>query len=40
MLFALATSVGVLAVAATWLFSIDPLAVNHLQGWQGFIAWG
>jgi len=40
MLFALATSVGVLAVAATWLFSIDPLAVNHLQVWQGFIAWG
>lgn len=40
MLFALATSVGVLAVAATWLFSIDPLAVNHLQVWQAFIAWG
>lgn len=39
-LFALATSVGVLAVAATWLFSIDPLASNHLQIWQAFIAWG
>ena len=40
MLFALATSVGVLAVVATWLFSIDPLASNHLQIWQAFIAWG
>ena len=40
MLFALATSVGVLAVVATWLFSLDPLATNHLQIWQAFIAWG
>jgi len=40
MLFALATSVGVLAVGATWLFSLDPLASNHLQVWQAFIAWG
>jgi hypothetical protein len=40
MLFALATSVGVLAVVATWLFSVDPLAGNHLQIWQAFIAWG
>ena len=40
MLFALATSVGVLAVVATWLFSVDPLASNQLQIWQAFIAWG
>lgn len=40
MLFALAASVGVLAVIATWLFSVDPLAGNHLQVWQAFIAWG
>jgi len=40
MLFALATSVGVLAVVATWLFSVDPLSSNHLQVWQAFIAWG
>jgi hypothetical protein len=40
MLFALATSVGVLAVGATWLFSLDPLASNNLQVWQAFIAWG
>jgi hypothetical protein len=40
MLFALATSVGVLAVGATWLFSLDPLASNNLQIWQAFIAWG
>jgi hypothetical protein len=40
MLFALATSVGVLAVIATWLFGLDPLAANHLQVWQAFIAWG
>jgi hypothetical protein len=39
-LFALATSVGVLAVVATWLFSVDPLASNNLQIWQAFIAWG
>src|SRR3954463_2277784 len=40
MLFALATSVGVLAVVATWLFSVNPLADHHLQVWQAFIAWG
>lgn len=40
MLFALTTSVGVLAVAATWLFGLDPLTANHLQVWQAFIAWG
>src|SRR3954471_7791892 len=40
MLFALATSVGVLAVVATWLFSVNPLADHHLQIWQAFIAWG
>ena len=38
-LFALATSVGVLAVAATWLFFV-PLAATDLQVWQAFIAWG
>jgi len=40
MLFALATSVGVLAVVATWLFSVDLLASHQLQVWQAFIAWG
>jgi len=40
MLFALATSVGVLAVVATWLFGVEPLSSNHLQVWQAFIAWG
>jgi hypothetical protein len=39
-LFALAASVGVLAVAATWLFGLDPLATANLQVWQAFIAWG
>lgn len=39
-LIALATSVGVLAVVATWLFGLDPLTVAHLQVWQAFIAWG
>jgi hypothetical protein len=39
-LFALATSVGVLAVVATWLFGLDPLATANLQVWQAFIAWG
>ena len=37
---ALAVSVGVLAVVATWLFSLDPLTSLHLQVWQAFIAWG
>ena len=38
-LFALATSVGVLAVLATWLF-FGPLAALDAQVWQAFIAWG
>jgi len=38
-LAALATSVGVLAVVATWIF-LTPLADTHLQVWQAFIAWG
>lgn len=40
MLFALTASVGVLAVVATWLFGLDPLASHNLQVWQAFIAWG
>jgi hypothetical protein len=37
---ALAVSVGVLAVAAVWLFGLHPLTDNKLQVWQAFIAWG
>jgi hypothetical protein len=37
---ALALSVGVLAVVATWIFFLDPVAAAHLQVWQAFIAWG
>jgi hypothetical protein len=37
---ALAVSVGVLAVVATWLFGLDPLTAANLQVWQAFIAWG
>jgi hypothetical protein len=37
---ALALSVGVLAVVATWLFFYDPVAAANLQVWQAFIAWG
>jgi uncharacterized protein DUF1097 len=37
---ALAVSVGVLAVVATWLFFYDPVAAQNLQVWQAFIAWG
>jgi hypothetical protein len=38
---ALAVSVGVLAVAATWIFfSVDPVVAAHMQVWQAFIAWG
>lgn len=38
---ALAVSVGVLAVVATWLFfSVDPVVAAHMQVWQAFIAWG
>jgi len=39
-LIALAISVGVLAVVATWLFGLPLLTDNHLQVWQAFIAWG
>jgi hypothetical protein len=39
-LIALAVSVGVLAVLATWIFGLDPLVVAKLQVWQAFIAWG
>ena len=39
-LFALATSVGLLAVLDTWLFGLEPLAENNLQVWISFIAWG
>ena len=37
-LIALSVSIGVLAVAATWLF-LGPLAALNVQIWQGFIAW-
>jgi hypothetical protein len=37
---ALAISVGVLAVVATWLFFFEPVAAANLQVWQAFIAWG
>ena len=37
---ALAVSVGVLAVVATWIFFLDPVASYNLQVWQAFIAWG
>jgi len=39
-LIALAVSVGVLAVLATWIFFLDPSAMANLQVWQAFIAWG
>jgi len=39
-LIALAVSVGVLAVVATWIFFLEPVAMAQLQVWQGFIAWG
>jgi len=39
-LAALAVSVGVLAVVATWIFGLDPLTAAKLQVWQAFIAWG
>lgn len=38
MLAALAISIGVLAVVATWLF-LGPLAALEAQVWQAFIAW-
>ena len=38
---ALAISVGVLAVVATWIFSsVDPVVMAQMQVWQAFIAWG
>jgi hypothetical protein len=39
-LIALTISVGVLAVVATWLFGLPPLAAAKFQVWQAFIAWG
>ncbi len=38
LLIALAISIGVLAVVATWLF-LGPLAAFHMQIWQAFVAW-
>jgi hypothetical protein len=38
LLIALAISIGLLAVVATWLF-LGPLAAMNLQIWQAFIAW-
>ena len=38
LLIALAISIGVLAVVATWLF-LGPLAALNFQIWQAFIAW-
>jgi hypothetical protein len=37
-LIALAISISLLAVVATWLFLV-PLALLNAQVWQGFIAW-
>jgi len=37
-LIALAVSIGLLAVAATWLF-LGPVAAMGMQIWQCFIAW-
>ncbi len=38
LLFALAVSIGGLAVVATWLF-LGPIAPTNAQIWQAFIAW-
>ena len=38
-IYALALSVGVLAIVATWLF-FGPLEATNAQVWQAFIAWG
>jgi hypothetical protein len=38
-LIALAISIGLLAVVATWLF-LGPLAAMNFQIWQAFVAWG
>ena len=39
-LFALALSVGVLAVLDTWLFGLDAATAANLQVWISFISWG
>ena len=39
-LAALAVSVGVLAVIATWIFGLSIATTLNLQVWQAFIAWG
>jgi hypothetical protein len=39
-ILALAASVGVLAVVATWLFGLPQAAAMKLQVWAAFIAWG
>ena len=39
-LAALAVSVGVLAVVATWIFGLSFATALNLQVWQAFIAWG
>jgi hypothetical protein len=38
LLFALAVSIGLLAVVATWV-CLGPLAALQVQIWQAFIAW-
>ena len=38
LLIALAISIGVFALIATWL-TLNPLAGFHMQIWQAFIAW-
>lgn len=38
LLIALTISIGLLAIAATWLF-LGPLAAFNMQIWQAFIAW-
>lgn len=38
LLIALALSIGLLAVVATWLF-LGPLAAFQMQVWQAFVAW-
>ena len=38
--FALALSIGVLAVLDTWLFGLAALAAASLQVWISFISWG
>ncbi len=41
LLIALSISIGLLAVAATWLFlsPLAPLAAFNMQIWQAFVAW-